>query len=433
MNNTNSYTLRIKVLLGLSIFIVLTILSSLYQLKVLKLIEHNYQFVLELNKIQQLGAVYPRRSETYVNNAARDYESYNRDVQIFHKDIIGDIELLDKLLKEFTSNSSNVAFALPKFFQEVVGLNQQYNKVLESVEKANDQWRMFLTGFNEKIGNKKAEPRIEWGAKFIIKENPKVNKAITIMADEYLAFTEKQKSLSSTVLNIIIVSIILFGAFCLLWFYFKVIKRISRTVEACNQVANGDYGYVLPVEGDDELTVLAQAFNILSNRSQLVISMLGELQHAPSQVHALNIIVKASGGYLPVSWACVIGQNETRTGMGITHALPPKSLNNWAHRELDLESAFGHKISASLANKKPILINDIKGFIEESSEDKLLIDMLKATEIKALFALPLVTEQGWQGLILFGTRTGQYTEQHTELLENLSPLIATNFARLSFS
>ena len=432
MNTKNSYNLRLKVLIGMGAFILLVVLSALYQLKTLELSERNHQLLGELKQLEELGSVYPRRSKNYVNNAARDFETYRRDVQVFYKDIVGDIEQFDVLLKKISKDfSEDVGFALPKGIQNLLGFDDHYATLNESVQMSNNTWDTFLKGFNEKIGDNKDEPRIEWGAQFIVDETPKVNEYIANMTNEYKAFLDQQRIYSLRILQLSLGLIILFGLFGLLWFYQKVIKRIGNTVEACQQVANGDYGYVLPVEGNDELTVLSQAFNVLSSRSQLVVSMLSNLQRVPSIEHALNVIVKSSGSYLPVAWAGFMTIEAGGRKMRVNNALPPKTLTGWGERDTSIEKSFGKKVSEALVHKQPVLVNDLRQFVVENADELLLRDMVKQTQIESLLALPLSSGSGWEGVMLFGSRNGEYSPEQTELLENLSPLMASTFERLA--
>ncbi len=56
--------------------------------------------------------------------------------------------------------------------------------------------------------------------------------------------------------------------------------------------------------------------------------------------------------------------------------------------------------------------------------------MVRKTQIDALLCVPLYNHYGWEGMLLFGSRAGEYDPHQAELLERLGPVIATNLQRV---
>ena len=99
----NRYQLRLKVLIGMSLFLLLVGGQALYQLKVLDQTKTNHVLLGELNQLEGNIALFPRRSENYLANAARDFDSYFRDVRVFYADLLGDFSQFDQAFCELNA------------------------------------------------------------------------------------------------------------------------------------------------------------------------------------------------------------------------------------------------------------------------------------------------------------------------------------------
>ncbi len=431
MQKKRSIQLRFKAVLGLTVFILLVIASSLYQFKTLKLSEQNHRLLGELDQLEQLSDAFHRRSENYLTNAPRDYESYFRDVAVFHKNILQDIDQFSDSLNGISDEFNNsVGFAVPRFLLSFSGQQDLYASLSLSVQSAQDRWQTFLQGFHEKLGDNKDEPRIEWGAKYIIESHPELNKGIKHMSAEYKKFLEQQSDFASLILKTSIILITILGVLGLVWFYRRVIRRISATIDACEQVASGDFGYTLPVEGNDEISVLSKAFNTLSSRSQLVLAMLDDLQQTLSIEQALTVISKAAGSYLPLAWVGFLEVSADKKTMTLTKALPAPTLKRWAEKSIARDKGFGEKISASMLSKEPIIINDLREYAVSNAEERFIRELVRTAQVEALMALAMTSSQGWEGVLLFASRAGEYRKDQTELLQSLSQVMANNFERM---
>lgn len=423
--NKVSFKLRLKLLSSLVLLLVFIVLIAFYQVRLLEQTQMNHKLLGELSKLEELSNVLPRRSQNYVNNAARDYESYRRDVKVFLVDILADVELVDRLVNDLTTDfSGSIAYALPVGLQQFFGDDAA---VLEaSAANAKSAWEGFESGFQEKLGDNPDEPRIEWGAEYIIEHKDDLKMAFHDMIEEYRAFLTQQSQLAESVLQSFLVAVSIYILLVILWVYLSVFRRIGKTVDACRQVANGNFGYKLSIDGNDEMAVLARSFNLLSNRSKLVLAMLSDLQQAKSKEEALQTIIQASGGYLPVAWAGLLEVNAQGFAR-LAAALPMQSFNHTDSGILSKEQAFQAKLADALVTKKAFSMDNLQEYAGSHQSEAFLRQLVKVTNIEAVLAIPLVSLNGWEGVLLFGTKQGEYRKDHSELLENLSSTIALAF------
>ncbi len=427
-----SYQLRIKAFLGLTLFVLLAVLASVYQLTVLDQTGKNFERLGQLTQLENQTAALGASSQNYLENAPRDFESYARDLQVFLHDIRGDFVALETALSKVEEGLVNSHTpALSALAQSVLKLEPDLEQVQASLEETRATWSNFEAGFDEKMGDDLDEPRIEWGAKFVVDNRAQFEAQVMKMGKTYRGFLNGQSALSERVVLGLSALLAVLGVLGLVWFYLRVIRRIGETTDACIRVANGDFGYSLRVAGDDEVTVLSRAFNLVSSRSQLVVKLLSEMQQTQRVEECLATIINASGTYLPVAWTGLLVPRVESRDYLVLNALPPQTLQNWPTKNCESQTTFGARLDQAMLDGEPILIDDLPTLAAEASEDDFLRDMVRATQIKSLVALPMTALNGWQGVLLFGSRSAVYREDQTALLRKLGPALALHFERLS--
>ncbi|MEM9301518.1 MAG: HAMP domain-containing protein [Pseudomonadota bacterium] len=426
----HSYNLRIKAIGGLVGFLILVAAFAGLQLRALQIAEGNHRVLGELTQLEAMLPMLADSVSNYVENAPRDYESYFRDVAVFMHDLRAN---LDRIETEITALedafAARVGVALPAALQGLGGVGDDLAALDGTVVEARSAWDAFLAGLDEQLGEDEDEPRIEWGAKFVSENLPALDDALMSMSKQYRMFLDNQSALSLSIVRWGLIALLAAGLLGIAWFYRRVIRRIGKAAEGCVRVANGDFGYTLGIDGDDEITELSRAFNSLSSRSELVVKMLSDLQQASSVDHALQAIVSASGVYLPMAWAGLV--DVDRDQMQVVRALPNTSLSNWPDRRITAEEAFGKSLADALVARKPVILNDLRNRALEDSEGPFLRGLVRATQLEALVAVPLSSAQGWEGILLFGSKSTEYGEHQADLLTSLAPTLALSFQRAS--
>lgn len=427
-----SYALRLRVLIGLAAFLLLAFMAGSYGLRALRLSEQNFE---RLGQLSQLDAALPallRSATNYIENAPRDYESYSRDVAVFLHDIRNDIDDLQQRLAALeTELAANLGLALPRPLMALTGSDDAHEVLLASSADVRERWDTFRAGFDEAMGPDEAEPRLEWGAEYIVENADALGTSVSGLSNAYRSFLAEQRRLVESVLQWMLGALVVAGLVGVAWFYRRVIGRIGATAQACAHVANGEFGYAIKVEGNDELSELSRAFNTVSSRSQLVVRMLTELQRAQSHEQWLQVVVNASGIYLPIAWTAIVRADLPGSLLTVTHALPAASTATWGRHSLTTNDDFGRLLADSLVSGKPVLINDVKEYATRQPEGSLIRDLARTTRLQALAAIPFVVDGAFEGLLMFGSRSSHYRPDQTELLGNMAPTMAVSLSRLA--
>ena len=430
MQLQNSHQIRIRALLGMALFIVSIMLNSLYQQHILTLTAHNHQLLGELKLLEGSSDSFLRSSRNYIQNVARDYESYNRDIKVFLADLNGDMKSFSARMTELQNQfKARIGFALPESLSGFAAQSDDIVMLDDSITKAQNDWLQFKQGYEEKLGDDKEQPRIEWGTEFIVANHPQIEKSIKHMIGEYSEFLNNQSKISERILTFSQIGIVVLGLLGLLWFYLRVIRRIGNTVNACVRVANGDFGHTLVIDGSDEIGVLSRAFNLVSSRSQLVMAMQNKLHTVQTADQALIVISQAAGGFLPIAWAGVMHTDDQKK-LKLLNTLPKKSMQGITHKTIPLDKGLGKNLSDSMLSKKSFIQNRLGEYALNNKEELFIRDLVKTSDLTAITSVPMISRNGWEGFIIFGTRKGEYTKEQTELLENLSTMMAGHFQRL---
>ncbi len=423
--NKKSYSLRLKALGGLVVFLLLVIAQAMFQLSVLKQTEMNHTLLGQLHQIEQSIQIFPRRSQNYLDNAARDFESYRRDVKVFYKDLRGDFSQFDRQIKRVYGE---FMIGEGKSLVSTIGDKTLENNANISITETGQRWEEFYAEFLSALGSNESEPLLEAGAQYVVNNHPRLKMSVEQMVGDFRIFLAQQTEVSESVLKVSLLLLILLGIIGLVWFYRRVIRRIGNTVDACQIVAGGDFGYTLPVEGRDEITLLSKAFNTLSSRTQMVLNMMANLQQATSVEQGLAVIVQASGSYLPVAWAGFLTVSDHGHEMLLTNAIPPKTLQSWKVRTVTAEQTFGKQLTDALISGRCVTLSGLTDHVLENDKEVFLRALVRATKVESLMALPLKDNHGWEGILVFGSRSAEYRPDQTELLEKMAPLMAASFA-----
>lgn len=433
MKVLQSHRLRIRVLVSLVLFILLLIINGVHQLYSLEQSAINVRLLGEIRQLDTLSEGITRRSGNYLKNAARDYESYNRDVKIFHMDILTDIEEFDKLLK-----SLDISFHKIKNEDDTgsfisFGSDESILQLEETIQNTRISWEKFQRGLAEKLGQDSEQPRIEWGAEFIVQNSKLLNASISAMSQQYQRFIQQRLDTDSAFVMFHFGVLLLFSLLAVVWFYYSMAKRIGQTVKACHRVSIGEFGYRIPLQGQDELTVLAQAFNTLSSRGKLVLSMLSELQHVHNMDQALLLITQSAGGYLPIAWVGLIYEQPHNNRLRLQHMIPVESAQSLKYYDASSEKGIGRQFQDTLSSQRICFINDLPEQVATENNPDLWASLSINLNIKALMAIPLISRSQWRAILVVGSKSVEYNPQHGLMLLNLAPTIADSLEQISSS
>jgi nitrate/nitrite-specific signal transduction histidine kinase len=377
-----------------------------------------------LSRVRQLdvqGQAIQRRGVTYANNAPRDFAPYERDMIIFYPDFMRDLNAFEKQLGEVAT----AAAAVPSGH-----LHEANTMLTESVEQMQAGWQRFRRGLQAKLGDNPAEPRLEWGAEYVRDNQALINNltgALIRTVDKAIqGRLDKNAELTLTAVagagGLLLLGVI--------WFYLSVVRRISMTVSGCQRVAQGDFGYQLPERGNDELTTLARAFNSLSARTRFVLTMLSKMHRSGSAESKTESLWAEASGYLPMQWLGLWQANPADGSMRLLSLRSDKPIADAVMDSLENLARHDTQLLRMAMERQPAKVGKLAEYVLKTPNARLLRELVKIERLNSVLLVPLVSDDGWRGLLVFlAAAPAAYTDEQIELLGNLAPYMANGFAQ----
>ena len=94
-------SLKTYLALVLAIQVLIVCAMAGFSLYSLELRKHDYAILNLSGQLRVISQAIFSQSENYKTVAPRDYDSYNRDLNLYHKDLISHIESYDEIIKAF--------------------------------------------------------------------------------------------------------------------------------------------------------------------------------------------------------------------------------------------------------------------------------------------------------------------------------------------
>ncbi|PKM07044.1 MAG: hypothetical protein CVV15_10025 [Gammaproteobacteria bacterium HGW-Gammaproteobacteria-5] len=405
--------LQWKVLTGLVILTVVTVGSQLWNTSLYRTSVARYTVLGEVQQLETTGEALLGRGQHYVNNAARDFESYARDVALFKRELIGDVARFDDTLK-----SLQLSIAAHDAIAD--------DALVEGIARLDGAWADYRSGLHEQLGPDENEPRLEWGARFVSNNQPAINAQVHALVEQFQAATDSDsRKASASGIGSVLVSLIV-TAIALLWFFFGVTQRIRATVTGCQRVASGDFGYQMPVGAKDELGQLAIAFNSLSSRTRLVLSLLDHLQRRSNLATSFVELARESAPYIPTDWLALIEVSDSGNDGTVRYGVSSTPKTALLNERVSLLGLFAQR---DFAKASTTHLPDLRRHTVEHGESRLARELTRLGYQSALL-VPLNTSNEWRGLLVFAHQSpGAFVEDQVKLMSSLAPMLANGLAR----
>ncbi len=420
----STLSLQTKVLGGLGLFFVFFVAILAYSAWAFQRSTSHYFTLQRLGQMELTLQNLGQGATRYKAVAPRDYESYHRDVEIFHRQTQRDLDILERGVGNLGADYRGLTNR--GFFGLLAGGGD--SQLEQAVGTLGDTWREFRAGLEDKLGPDRNEPRLEWGAEFIAARYDELAAALGEVNTHFLRVINRDRAVVRLLTRAGYGIGVIFAALGVAWFYFGVTRRLRTTLKGCRRAAQGDFGYQIPVDSNDELGELAAAFNSLSTRARLVLSLLDRLREDLDFAAAANVLWEETRATLPVEWFaladCALPRIETIAMHGeanIDFAAEPVANGGEEAVERALESA------------RPQYFPDLLRHTVARAGDRLLRRIYKAG-FRSAVLVPLGEPGGPRLLMILAAREANaFAAEQVILLHRFAPMIAYRLSRLGQS
>lgn len=367
---------------------------------------------LDISNLQQ-------QAQHYKLNAPRDFESYNRDVEVFYQQFKQQLTTLDQT---FNNANASVTDLSGKF--TYTWLTQENSPLLHAVQKQSAWhafWYIFVDELQGKIGNPQ-EPRLEWGAEYIITHQEKLTREAVTLAEHITEANQWFAATYEKINNGLIIFVLVYLLFSLTLFALRIIRPVSVTTKACEAVAAGAYGTKVEVSGSGETQRLQQAFNELSARSKLMMDMLSDINQPGNVSDKLQRIYDSGHDALGTNWIGLMAFNEQTVDL---NASVPMALDiNFRHRHVSLNKAFGKELINTLETGW-LEIKSLRQLSLNRHDERFLRELHKNTMASEIIGYPFRCPKHNNFILLFASKEKDgFSQQQTDLIQALSKLMA---------
>ncbi len=420
------FGLRLRVMTGLlSGFLMCAILVT-YMLFVQSRTERNLTALSHVEHLELAAESIKRRAASYKRNAPRDHASYSRDLLVWQEDFNRDLKEFGKRLN-LLRNDYNDSMLSGVF--GVLGFGAGDERLETEVRELARRWDLFFAGYKSRLGPNLGNPRLEWGAEYVLEDERRLFQQVDLLVLDFPTLLKREQEDLGVLTSLSLWFVAFLSFLGLIWFQFSIMNRISRTVEGCREVALGGFGYQLEVEREDELGDLVQAFNSLSRRTHLVLSILEAMQQTRDEKESLKVIWEESRGYLDVEWMALVEFDDSDQII-VKNSLPPIVYEPLRRARIPLGESG---LESLLHTRQALLINDLEDFARmaaNTSRDRFMRLMAERTDLRSLIAVPLVADNDWSGILVYAsTEYDHFDEDQVVLLGNLAQMIANGLAK----
>lgn len=413
-------SLKVQIAMAIAMLTALFAAATLYSQHVIDQ-QHGDDILVTLASQLQVNQQYlTLQAMRYLENAPRDYSSYNRDLKLYFEDLKGTRSEIDRLIDAFADN---------RFEPALTGGVEKLQPILTERTRTTAvecavTWRRFLAGLDERIGPDPAEPRLEWAAEWIVEHHETLEEISGHLFSTLRTDVSRRAQRADTFNRLLLATALLVALATGVWFYRRVLFPLSVAVDGFRQVANGDFSHRVPVIHDNELGWLADSFNHLSDRLDALRKLLTGLEQGADLDGTLRTLSTTLPSLIPVDWIGVLVRG-TDGHIHLERAFSDGHPDRVGTLSFDPENTL---LEECIKNREPLHIPDVNG-IANLSESYVFLQRLAELGRRDAVFLP-IGHAALQGVAVFASRyPNNFRSEHLTLLRNLGVLLGVSLGR----
>ncbi|MCW8890387.1 MAG: ATP-binding protein [Sedimenticola sp.] len=414
----------LKTQIAAALVLIMLLFGSIFTLSMVALNEQqSYNVLLNITtRLEQSAQNLVTLGLNYAMNVPEDSSSYERDVKLYYRAIHGQVEMVDSITHSFMAKEFSPALTNfgDTYHPHLTPATQQAVFAVEEI------WKAFREGIFEALGDDKGMPRLERAAEYIARYHSPLAAAIDILLTKIQEQTEQQlNQVYQLHLALLLTAVIItFGVFG--WFYLAVLKPLRYAVNGFDKVAQGDFGFQVPVASENELAMMTRSFNTLSMRLDAIFRLIDKIQQGSDLNETLGFVAEEFSALLPLDWVgalFVTYDNNTIVLEGSYRSGKP---------EIAQRSRYPLKntlLLKALESGEPLHIPNMPETGSENPDFQFLNHLINDGLKDAIF-LPVTEFSPIPAVLAFATsEKNAYTSEHLELLTNIAGLITHSFGK----
>ncbi len=414
----------LKTQIAAALVLIMLLFGAIFTLSMVALNEQqSYNLLLNItSRLEQTAQNLVTLGMNYAMNVPQDSISYDRDVKLYYHAMLGQIEMIDDITNSFMTN---------EFSQTLTNAGDPYHPHLtpaaqHAVLAVEEIWKSFREGIINALGNNNGMPRLDTAAEYIARYHAPLAASIDILLTKIQQQTEQQlNQVYQLHLTLLFTAVIItFGVFG--WFYLAVLKPLKNAVNGFQKVAQGDFGYQVPIASENELAMMTHSFNALSLRLHSIFRLIDKIQQGSDLNETLGFVAEEFSALLPLDWIgglFVTCDNSTIVLEGSYRNGKPEVAQRTRY---PLRNTL---LLKALDSGEPLHIPNMPAAGNDNADFQFLNHLINEGLKDAIF-LPIKDLSPIPGVLAFATRQeNAYTPEHLELLTNIAGLITHSFGK----
>lgn len=385
--------------------------------------QQSYNLLLNITtRLEQTAQNLVTLGLNYSMNVPEDSASYERDIRLYYRALMKQIEMLDTLTNSFmTEEFSPELLKTGDPFQPQ--LSADTRRTVLAVEAL---WINLREGIMQALGNDSDMPRLGDAADYIARYHSPLVASIDILLSKIQQHTEQQLNRIYRLHIALLFAAILitFGVFG--WFFMVILKPLKNAVSGFQKVAQGDFGHQVAITGENELAMMTRAFNTLSIRLHAIFRLIDQIQKGSDLHETLGFVAKEFSSLLPLDWVGVLFVAADGNTIVLEDSYRQGRPEITRHRRYPLGNTL---LLKALESGEPLHIPDMQKTGQGNTDFQFLNDLIEKELRDAIF-LPIKELSPIPSVLVFATRSeNTYSSEHLELLTNIAGLVTHSFGR----
>lgn len=424
-------SLRFQIAVGFVLMVVGFACASLYTLAAFQR-QVDFDALVDIaGRLELTAQQMHTQAMRYERNAPRDYPSYYRDLRLHYQDLMGQIELFDRVVDGFMRGDFGAPMEGQNAWPAGAGrlrLAEASPLVLAAIRRLEDAWGAHRFGLMEALGQDPDEPRLEWAAEHNIAGLGAIEAESARLTQALRDWARAEHRRVGWVALTLTAAAVLLAVLVLAALQLGVLGPMRRSIEAVHRISGGDFGHRLPASGSRELRALAASVDGLSARLDLLFRLIGELQRGRDLDDLLALIARDFRVLLRFDWIGVLLVDAQETTAWLDAAWMDGAREGGQRRPFPLS---GTLLARALAEDRPLHIEAMTATAATNPSYVFLGSLCERGLEDAIF-LPVTarTQTPVPAVIAFANRNaGSYDEAHMRFLGNIAQLLTESFGR----
>lgn len=414
------------------------VFTSIY---LLNLRQHDYLILNLTGQLRVISQNLVTQSNHYVDQAPRDYATYNRDLQLFNKDLQMQITSFNTIIDSLKARTINASLVTsqalvprgngkPKV-PSLVDSNETIKCTWDAtsrnqLEETVVVWKRFHAGLIEALGNDADGPRLEAAAQFIILNEQTLTLSTAELASTFRNMMEYKLYQIKLLNQSAIIVIIIISLSIIAIVYRRIFRPIDRTMNGFYRVAHGELNHQIPVLVKNEIGAMASSFNNLTHRLSTLFRLTDRINQANTLDDTLKFVFEEFPTFLPVQWVGVLRTARNNHQYHLDRS--------FSHIEFDINESemFDYADSAfqnTITEAHPFCTCTERSELSQWAQDGF-IQRLKQNGMQSIFYLPLLSNPLETAALIFATdESNAYNAEHLEFLSNIAGQVSHSFEK----